>query len=222
MGVSFSLSCLPLCHRHSSTSHALRCSYSHSLSRYWCALDYDEDELRTDHYVYLCVTSIAGNAASSLTSFVPLEICKCARVKAHLAMSVCIFSLLNFETALTVFLPAPSVKPDPPSGVKVRKTAGRETYMKVTWNFPVSWKPEDFFFKLKYEIKYKPLTSSHAYEQVCFPVDVFVYCNALPALLPRNRYSLVSVDDSMMRLPGCLSVCFSLDKEEFNQDHRNH
>ncbi|XP_068179198.1 interleukin-6 receptor subunit alpha isoform X2 [Antennarius striatus] len=52
------------------------CSYSSSASRCWCALDYNEDEMRTVHLVYLCVTSIAGNATSSLMRFTPLNILK--------------------------------------------------------------------------------------------------------------------------------------------------
>ncbi|XP_068615049.1 interleukin-6 receptor subunit alpha [Brachionichthys hirsutus] len=52
------------------------CSYSSSASRCWCALDYNEDELRTVHRVYLCVQSVAGNATSSLMPFTPLDILK--------------------------------------------------------------------------------------------------------------------------------------------------
>lgn len=153
-------------------------------------------------------------------------------------MSACVFGLMYFETALTIFLPAPTVKPDPPSDVKVQEVEGRETYMKVTWNFPISWKSEDSYYKLIYEIKYKPLTSSCNSEQVCsgrptdkkldqvffehtYPVDVFLYFSLL-VLLAGNKYSLVSFDDSMMCLPGCLSVCVSLDKDEFDPDLRNH
>lgn len=77
------------------------------------------------------------------------------------------FGLMYFETALTIFLPAPTVKPDPPSDVKVKESKGKETYIKVTWNFPISWKSEDSYYKLIYEIKYKPLASSYHYEQVC-------------------------------------------------------
>ncbi|KAK5862288.1 hypothetical protein PBY51_017699 [Eleginops maclovinus] len=54
----------------------LQCSYSSKHSRCWCALDHNEDELRTNYMAYLCVTSIAGNATSSLLSFMPLNILK--------------------------------------------------------------------------------------------------------------------------------------------------
>ncbi|XP_026228161.1 interleukin-6 receptor subunit alpha isoform X2 [Anabas testudineus] len=60
----------------SKTFHLLRCSYSSRLPRYWCAVDHNEDELRLLHMVYLCVTNFAGNATSSLLSFVPLTILK--------------------------------------------------------------------------------------------------------------------------------------------------
>ncbi|XP_059195157.1 interleukin-6 receptor subunit alpha [Centropristis striata] len=52
------------------------CSYSSRLSRCWCALDHDENELRTLHMAYLCVTGIAGNATSDLLHFIPMTILK--------------------------------------------------------------------------------------------------------------------------------------------------
>ncbi|XP_019127050.2 interleukin-6 receptor subunit alpha isoform X1 [Larimichthys crocea] len=53
-----------------------QCSYSSQASRCWCALDYNEDELRTVHSAFLCVTSIEGNATSPLLDFTPLSILK--------------------------------------------------------------------------------------------------------------------------------------------------
>lgn len=73
----------------------------------------------------------------------------------------------HYEAALTIFLPPSTVKPDPPSGVKVQQVEGRKTYMKVSWNFPISWKSQDNYYKLIYEIRYKPLKSSFNIEQVC-------------------------------------------------------
>ncbi|XP_028281656.1 interleukin-6 receptor subunit alpha [Parambassis ranga] len=58
----------------SEKSRHLPCSYSSQRSRCWCALDYNEDEQRILHMVYLCVTSITGNATSSLLYFTPLSI----------------------------------------------------------------------------------------------------------------------------------------------------
>ncbi|XP_029958663.1 interleukin-6 receptor subunit alpha [Salarias fasciatus] len=52
------------------------CSYSSQHSRCWCALDYNDDEQRTLHMAYLCVTGITGNATSSLLHFTPLDILK--------------------------------------------------------------------------------------------------------------------------------------------------
>nr|QJI54763.1 interleukin-6 receptor [Siniperca chuatsi] len=54
----------------------LQCSYSSRVSRCWCALDHHEDEQRTVHMAYLCVTSIAGNATSNLLQFTPMNILK--------------------------------------------------------------------------------------------------------------------------------------------------
>uniref|UniRef100_A0A3Q3VQL3 Immunoglobulin domain-containing protein n=1 Tax=Mola mola TaxID=94237 RepID=A0A3Q3VQL3_MOLML len=53
-----------------------RCSYSSQASRCWCTLDHNEDELRTVHVAYLCVTSVAGNATSNLLTFTPMSIRK--------------------------------------------------------------------------------------------------------------------------------------------------
>ncbi|XP_037309786.2 interleukin-6 receptor subunit alpha isoform X2 [Pungitius pungitius] len=56
--------------------HRLPCSYSARRSRCWCALDHNEDERRTVHVAYLCVTSMAGNATSAPLRFTPLDILK--------------------------------------------------------------------------------------------------------------------------------------------------
>ncbi|XP_060906640.1 interleukin-6 receptor subunit alpha isoform X1 [Labrus mixtus] len=118
--------------RNSEPFHRLQCSYSLRLSRCWCALDFNEDQPRTLHRAYLCVTSIAGNATSSLQHFRPLSI----------------------------------LKPDPPSHVSVRQEVGKERGLKVTWSFPRSWKSQDNFYELIYEIKYRPRQSSFQNEQV--------------------------------------------------------
>ncbi|XP_039974368.1 interleukin-6 receptor subunit alpha [Xiphias gladius] len=118
--------------RPTETFRHVQCSYSSRLSRYWCALDHNEDEMRTLHMAYLCVTSIAGNATSTLLPFTPLGI----------------------------------LKPDPPSDVKVKQEEGHETWIKVTWNFPTSWKPQDRYYELIYEVKYRPLKSSFYHEQI--------------------------------------------------------
>lgn len=52
------------------------CSYSSQHSRCWCALRYNDEELRTLHQAFLCVTSITGNATSDVLSFTPLDILK--------------------------------------------------------------------------------------------------------------------------------------------------
>nr|XP_020462780.1 interleukin-6 receptor subunit alpha-like [Monopterus albus] len=52
------------------------CSYSPRFSRFWCALEYNEDEMRTPHHVYLCVRNIAGNATSEMQHFTPWHILK--------------------------------------------------------------------------------------------------------------------------------------------------
>ncbi|XP_034552868.1 interleukin-6 receptor subunit alpha [Notolabrus celidotus] len=118
--------------RGSEPFHQFKCSYSLRLSRCWCALDYNEDELRTLHKAYLCVTSIAGNATSNLQHFRPLGI----------------------------------LKPEPPSQVSAWQEVGQETRLKVTWSYPKSWKSQDSFYELIYEIKYRPRRASFDNEQV--------------------------------------------------------
>ncbi|KAL7393467.1 hypothetical protein ABVT39_011273 [Epinephelus coioides] len=108
------------------------CSFSSRLSRCWCALDHNEDELRTVHTAFLCVTSITGNATSSPQSFTPLRI----------------------------------LKPNPPAHLSVRQEEGHERRMIATWGLPVSWKSQDSYYALLYEIKYQPVQSLFNYEQI--------------------------------------------------------
>lgn len=53
-----------------------QCSYSSRTSRCFCVLDHNEDEIRSVHFAFLCVTSIAGNTTSSLQHFTPMGICE--------------------------------------------------------------------------------------------------------------------------------------------------
>ncbi|KAM9851708.1 interleukin-6 receptor subunit alpha [Aulostomus maculatus] len=110
----------------------LPCSYSSQTCRCWCALEHNDDELRTLHMAYLCVTNVAGNATSAIVPFIPLSV----------------------------------LKPDPPSAISVQQEEGQKTRMTVTWNFPSSWKYQDRYFHLIYEIKYKPRQSSFSHGQV--------------------------------------------------------
>lgn len=107
------------------------CSFSSRLSRCWCALDHNDDELRTVHTAFLCVTSITGNATSSPQSFTPLRI----------------------------------LKPNPPAHLSVRQEEGHERRMIATWGLPVSWKSQDSYYALLYEIKYQPVHSLFDHEQ---------------------------------------------------------
>ncbi|XP_076010038.1 interleukin-6 receptor subunit alpha [Genypterus blacodes] len=100
-----------------------QCSFSPSLSRCWCALDHNEDERRDLHIAYLCVTSMAGNATSSVLRFKPLDI----------------------------------LKPDPPSDVRVRQEEGQERRMTISWSSPTSWKHQDAYYELMYELSYRPI-----------------------------------------------------------------
>ncbi|XP_047453992.1 interleukin-6 receptor subunit alpha [Mugil cephalus] len=59
-----------------STFEHFACAYSFQHSRCWCALDFNDDDLRTLHVVYLCLTSIGGSATSGVLQFTPLGILK--------------------------------------------------------------------------------------------------------------------------------------------------
>lgn len=59
-----------------------------------------------------------------------------------------------------------AVIPDPPSNVSVTAEEGYEKWLKITWNLPSSWKPQDKYYELIYEVKYRPLQSSFNQDQV--------------------------------------------------------
>lgn len=54
--------------------HQLPCTYSYQHSRCWCALDHIDDDIRSLHMAFLCLTSITGNVTSNLLQFTPLSI----------------------------------------------------------------------------------------------------------------------------------------------------
>lgn len=143
----------------SKTEKWIPCSYSLQSSLCLCAVQHVEDERRVSHMVFLCVSSILGSATSPPLYFRPLNICEWAYV--------CILvRLLQTEAALTVFVPHPSVKPDPPSDITAKQVEGSERKIEVTWNSPPTWKEKDLFYGLKYEIRYRQVTS--AFEQVSY------------------------------------------------------
>ncbi|MEQ2262352.1 hypothetical protein XENORESO_008031 [Xenotaenia resolanae] len=108
----------------------IQCSYTSQRSLCWCALEQHEDEQRSVHVAFLCVTNFLGNTTSPPIQFTPLDI----------------------------------LKPDPPSNVSAHPVENIEGMIKVTWNLPVTWKKQDNFYDIIYEIRYRPLTSSN--EQV--------------------------------------------------------
>ncbi|XP_013865160.1 interleukin-6 receptor subunit alpha [Austrofundulus limnaeus] len=128
------------------TQKQIPCSYSWQQSQCWCSLDYDEEELRTVHMVFLCVTSILGNATSPPVSFRPLEI----------------------------------LKPDPPSNItaKQKDRCGRK--VEVTWSLPLTWKQQDSFYKLTYEIRYRHVRSKYQQVYEVEQVRSYTITDALP------------------------------------------
>uniref|UniRef100_A0A8C9YFY7 Interleukin 6 receptor n=1 Tax=Sander lucioperca TaxID=283035 RepID=A0A8C9YFY7_SANLU len=78
----------------------------------------------------------------------------------HMAY-LCVTSIAgNATSALRHFIPMDILKPDPPSDVSVRQEEGQEMRMTVNWSLPISWMPHDHYYKLIYEIQYRPLKSS--------------------------------------------------------------
>lgn len=70
------------------------------------------------------------------------------------------------ESELTLTSAPPTVKPDPPTNVSVWQVEGQETRMKVAWTVPSSWKLHRYYYRLIFELKYRPVTSSVHYWQV--------------------------------------------------------
>lgn len=46
------------------------------------------------------------------------------------------------------------VKPDPPTGVKVRAVKGQKQMLNVSWSYPSSWKHG--FYVLNFQLRYRP------------------------------------------------------------------
>lgn len=76
------------------------------------------------------------------------------------------FDIFQIQSQLLRVSLVPPVKPDAPKNVSVRKIEGEETWMKVTWNLPSSWKSHDNFYDMIYQIKYRPAVSSFHFDQV--------------------------------------------------------
>lgn len=79
----------------------------------------------------------------------------------------------QIESRLLRLPPVPPVKPDAPKNVSVRKIEGEDTWMKVTWSLPSSWKSRDNFYDMIYQIKYRPAVSSSHFDQVRFSFRAF-------------------------------------------------
>lgn len=74
---------------------------------------------------------------------------------------LCSSSLVSNATSeLLSFKPMQIIKPDPPYNVSVQtEEAGLSQPLVVTWKPPYTWKSQDRFYDLIYEIRYKPVIS---------------------------------------------------------------
>ncbi|KAJ0000421.1 hypothetical protein NQD34_012263 [Periophthalmus magnuspinnatus] len=75
---------------------------------------------------------------------------------------LCVSSITNNSTSdLLSFTPMHILKPDPPYNVSVQPEKGLNRTLVVMWRPPYTWKLQDQFYALIYEVRYKPLMSVH-------------------------------------------------------------
>ncbi|KAK7886809.1 hypothetical protein WMY93_026430 [Mugilogobius chulae] len=75
---------------------------------------------------------------------------------------LCVSSITSNSTSeLYSFTPMHILKPDPPYNVTVEPQEGLNRTLVVTWRPPYTWKFQDRFYELVYELRYKPLLSAH-------------------------------------------------------------
>nr|XP_061789904.1 interleukin-6 receptor subunit alpha-like [Nerophis lumbriciformis] len=86
--------------------------------------------------------------------------------KPHMAY-LCVTNMAgNATSAILSFTPLDILKPDPPSSLSVRQDVRQERRMFVSWTFPTSWKSQDSYYALVYELRYQPVDSSSASMQL--------------------------------------------------------
>ncbi|KAF7669739.1 hypothetical protein LDENG_00146870 [Lucifuga dentata] len=77
--------------------------------------------------------------------------------KRHTAYLCVTSSAGNATSNLLRFTPLSILRPDPPSDVRVQQEEGQENKITVTWRSPASWKSQDDYYQLIYEISYRPI-----------------------------------------------------------------
>ncbi|XP_037532569.1 interleukin-6 receptor subunit alpha [Nematolebias whitei] len=98
----------------------------------------------------------------------------------HVA-SLCVTSILgNATSPPSFFKPLNILKPDPPSNISAHQEEGHERRLKVSWNLPRSWKRQDDFYDLIYELRYRPLTSAHEQVDKIKSQRSYIITNTLP------------------------------------------
>ncbi|XP_077577361.1 aquaporin-10a isoform X1 [Stigmatopora nigra] len=86
--------------------------------------------------------------------------------KPHMAY-LCVANMAgNATSPLLSFTPLEILKPDPPSALTVRQDVGQENRMLVSWTFPSSWKSQDNYYALVYQLRYRPVDSSSSSMQL--------------------------------------------------------
>ncbi|XP_034030687.1 interleukin-6 receptor subunit alpha [Thalassophryne amazonica] len=105
------------------------------------------------------------------------------RRKHHMAY-LCATSIAGNRTSnLLHFTPLDILKPDPPSNVAVQQVEGQDKWIRVSWNFPVSWNYQDNYYVLIYEISYKPnITSLPEQNDTIKQIRSYTIRDALPGV----------------------------------------
>ncbi|KAG9345375.1 hypothetical protein JZ751_009922 [Albula glossodonta] len=92
----------------------------------------------------------------------------------------------NVTSPTTEIHPVNIIKPDPPRNVTVHKEEGKEHRLKVTWNYPVTWRP-DFYF-LEFQLQYYPILNGESMQVQSIDTKRLSY--TISDILPRTTYQL--------------------------------
>lgn len=88
----------------------------------------------------------------------------------------------NATSRLLDFTPLSILKPDPPSSVAACAVEGHDRRLQVTWGLPGTWKTQDHYHALIYQISYRPVTSHNAVQEMKIKMRSYVITDALSGM----------------------------------------
>ncbi|KAI1885950.1 hypothetical protein AGOR_G00209030 [Albula goreensis] len=101
--------------------------------------------------------------------------------------TLCVTSIAGNATSPTTEIhPVNIIKPDPPRNVTVHKEEGKEHRLKVTWNYPVTWRPD--FYLLEFQLQYYPILNGESMQVQSIDTKRLSY--TISDILPRTTYQL--------------------------------